>query len=95
MKVQAVITLCALASISFAAPQAKADTYMTTTTSEGFPSTITETRETTIAAPVTVAPAPVVIRDNPVIVAPPSREVVVVKKRGSHHLLNLGVVKVF
>ncbi|HEY9678519.1 MAG TPA: hypothetical protein V6C76_10950 [Drouetiella sp.] len=92
MKKHAILTLSALVGIGLAATAAKADTYSTVTTTDGFPSAVTESRTTTVeSAP--IAPT-TVIHDQPVIVQPESKEVVVVKKN-HHHLINVGPVKVF
>jgi hypothetical protein len=92
MKVQSILTLSALVSIGLAgATAAHADTtYTSTTTSlDPSPATVVETRSTTLET------APVVIRETQPVYIQPSKEVVIVKKKNHHHLINIGPVKVF
>ncbi len=91
MKLQAILTLSALVTIGVVATAAHADTtYSTTTTTlDPSPSSVVETRSTTVET------APVVIRETQPVYIQPSREVVVVKKKNHHHLINVGPIKVF
>ncbi len=93
MNLQAILVFGAVVSTTLFAPAVSADTItsVTTTSAEAQPTTVLETRSTTIeTAPVTV------IREQPVVlVQPASREVIVIKKKHSHHLINIGPVKVF
>jgi hypothetical protein len=88
MKVQLFIsTIVLMAAI---APSAKADTYMETEVSRPLPLESREIRTTIERTPVIQEE---VVR--PTIVTPPANNETIVVKKHSHHLLNLGVVKVF
>jgi hypothetical protein len=92
MKTYQYMLLSTIAAISLNAPAVKADTYssVTTTNSDALePSVTRETRTmTTDSAPMTV------VREAPPVVITQPEKTVIVKKH-PHHLLNLGVVKVF
>ncbi len=93
MNFQAMLVLGALVGTSLFAPAVSADTYSSvTTTEQAEPTAVVETRSTTVeSAPVTV------IRERPVVIMqqPATKEVIVIKKKHSHHLINIGPVKVF
>jgi hypothetical protein len=90
MKLQAILTLSALVTIGVATAAQADTTYSTTTTTlDPVPSSIVETRSTTVES------APVVIRETQPVYVQPSKEVVIVKKKHHHHLINVGPVKVF
>lgn len=96
MKLQVLFALGAVFFVGVCAPAVKADSYssVTTTTQESLPvSDVTGSYTTTVEA----VPTPVtVIREQPVIISQPaSPEIVVVKEHRHHHLINLGLVKVF
>jgi len=86
MKVQ--LLTSAVVLMAAIAPAAKADTYMETEVSQPLPLESREIRTTIERTPVIKEE---VVR--PTIVTPPAETIVV--KKHSHHLLNLGVVKVF
>ena len=89
MKVQLLISAVVL--MAAIAPSAKADTYMETEVSQPLP--IESTREIRT----TIEHTPVVQEEvvRPTIITPPANNETIVVKKHSHHLINLGVVKVF
>jgi hypothetical protein len=92
MNLRVMFVLGAVVSTSLFAPAVNADTITSvTTSSEAVPTTVLETRSTTVES------TPVMIREQPVVIMqqPASREVIVIKKKHSHHLINVGPIKVF
>jgi hypothetical protein len=90
MKIQSIISAILLTVA--VAPLAKADTYMETEVSP-LPVERREVTTTIQSAPLVekeIVPAPA-----PMIITPPANNETVVVKKHSHHLLNLGLVKVF
>lgn len=97
MKLEVFLVLGAVAITNVCAQAANADSYSsvtTTTTQEAIPVqpvTVIESRTTTLeSAPITV------VREQPVIITQPSREVLVVRQRRHHsNWINVGPVHVF
>jgi hypothetical protein len=89
MKVQLFISAAVM--MAALAPSAMADTYMETTdVSQPLPMESREIRTT-------IEHTPVINQEvvRPTIVTPPPETIIVKKKTHAHHLLNLGLVKVF
>jgi hypothetical protein len=87
MKLQLASALGLLAAVTVSGPAVYADTYSSVTTTDSMPLERTTTVET----------SPTIVREErPVIVEPPANNTTIIKKKShAHHLLNLGVVKVF
>jgi hypothetical protein len=89
MKLQLASALGLIAAVTVSGSAVYADSYSTITTTESAP---------LVERTATVQSAPAVIREEaaPVIVEPPANNTTIIKKKThAHHLLNLGVVKVF
>jgi len=87
MKLQLASALGLIAAVTVAGSAVYADTYSTVTTESG----------PLVERTTTVESSPTVVRDErPIIVEPPANNTTIIKKKThAHHLLNLGVVKVF
>jgi hypothetical protein len=92
MKAEMIWTLAIVVANNLCTSAAIADTYSTETTTTDLAQPMTETRETRT---IETSPSPTVVREEPVIINQPAEKETVVVKKHSHHLLNLGVVKVF